>query len=296
MEYSHQNKENIDLSFAFKTGIAINIVFVVLELFFGFVSNSMALVADAGHNLSDVLALGFSWFAIIISQAKPTLRFTYGFRRSTILTAILNTIILVIAMVFLLVETIGRIGKNIEVNSTNVIIVASVGIIVNGLTAWLFSKDKTRDINVRSAFLHFLADALVSLGVVIGGIIISFTGIYWIDPVITIIIILVILFSTYRLLIDSVSLALDAVPGNIDIEAVQNFIESLPGVVGIHDLHIWALDTNVAALTVHIRTDRTTDITFIDDLQRKLKDKYEIEHTTIQVESESINGCNDCGN
>ncbi len=284
MEHNHSHSSNINLGNAFKIGISINIVFIIIEASYGFLSNSMALVADAGHNLSDVLALVFSWVAVILSQRKPTLKFTYGFRRSTILIALLNTVLLLAAVVFIVWETIERLGKPLVINSNSVITIATIGIAVNGFTAWLFLKDRKHDLNIRSAFVHFIADALVSLGVVVAGIIMAFTGIVWIDSVVSIAIIAVILYSTYHLLIDSVNLALDAVPENVNIEAVRNYLKSLPQVSDIHDLHIWALSTTDAALTVHLATNTQTDITFITNIQHQLHEQFDIEHATIQVE------------
>ena len=284
MEHNHSHSSNINLGNAFKIGISINIVFIIIEASYGFLSNSMALVADAGHNLSDVLALVFSWVAVILSQRKPTLKFTYGFRRSTILIALLNTVLLLAAVVFIVWETIERLGKPLVVNSNSVIIVAAIGIVINGFTAWLFMKGKKHDLNIRSAFVHFVADALVSLGVVVAGIIMAFTGVVWIDSVVSIAIIAVILYSSYHLLIDSVNLALDAVPENVNIVAVRNYLKSLPQVSDIHDLHIWALSTTDAALTVHLATNTQTDVTFITNIQHQLHEQFDIEHATIQVE------------
>ena len=277
---------------AFKWGIILNVIFIAVEIIYGLLSNSMALIADAGHNFSDVLALVFSWIAVIISQRKPTLKFTYGFRRSTILIALLNTLLLWVAVVFILIETIGRLRNPAEVDSLSVIIVAAIGIIINGLTAGLFMKSKKRDLNIRSAFVHFVADALVSFGVVVSGIIIAFTGIFWIDSIVSFIIIIVILYSSYHLLVDSVNLALDAVPDNINIKEVRRFLESLPEVAGIHDLHIWALSTTEAALTVHLLTRVGTDTDFIIKIQHELHDRFDIEHATIQVEyGQSAENC-----
>ncbi len=284
MEHNHSHSHDINLGNAFKIGISINILFVIVEASYGFFSNSMALVADAGHNLSDILALVFSWVAVILSQRKPTLKFTYGFRRSTILIALLNTVLLLAAVVFIVWETIERLGKPIEINSNSVITVAAIGIAVNGFTAWLFMKGKKHDLNIRSAFVHFIADALVSLGVVIAGIIMAFTDIVWVDSLVSFAIIAVILYSSYHLLIDSVNLALDAVPENVNIEAVRNYLKSLPEVSDIHDLHIWALSTTDAALTVHLATNTQTDVTFITNIQNQLHEQFDIEHATIQVE------------
>jgi cobalt-zinc-cadmium efflux system protein len=290
MELDHSLK-GINLGSAFKTGIAINLIFVTFEALSGYLSNSMALIADAGHNLSDVLALAFSWMTIILSQRKPTMKFTYGFRRSTILIALLNTILLLAALAFIVYETMKRLNNPIKINAESVMIVASVGIVINAFTAWLFLKRKNHDLNVRSAFIHFMADALVSLGVVVAGIIMALTGILWIDSLVSFAIIAVILYSSYHLLIDSVNLALDAVPENIDIEEVSKFLEKLPEVLGVHDLHIWALSTTDAALTVHLSTSEQTDINFITSIQQELHERFRIEHATIQVEFGSAEDC-----
>ena len=284
MEHNHSHSHDMTLGNAFKIGTSINIVLIVVEAAYGFFSNSMALVADAGHNLSDVLALVFSWIAVILSQRKPTLKFTYGFRRSTILIALLNTILLLAAVAFIVWETIQRLGKPLEINSNSVITVAAIGIAVNGFTAWLFMKGKKHDLNIRSAFVHFIADALVSLGVVVAGIIMAFTGIVWVDSLVSFAIIAVILYSSYHLLIDSVNLALDAVPENVNIQAVRDYLKSLPEVSDIHDLHIWALSTTDAALTVHLATNTQTDVAFITNVQHQLHQQFDIEHATIQVE------------
>ena len=293
MEFEHSHSHNNSFSTAFKIGIGINILFITAETITGFLSNSMALIADAGHNLSDVLALAFSWIAIIISQRKPTLKFTYGFRRSTILVALLNTILLLVAVGFIIFETIGRLRNPVEINAGSVSFVATIGIIVNGVTAWLFMKGKNKDINIRSAFVHFVADALVSLGVVIAGIIMVLTGIRWIDSLVSFLIIAVILYGSYNLLIDSVNLALDAVPENIKIEAVRDYLADLPEVTGVHDLHIWSLGTTDAALTVHLSTSVQTNVSFISSIQHELHTQFDIEHSTIQIE---FGGMDDCGN
>ena len=284
MAHNHSHNQDVNLGNAFKIGISINIIFIIVEAAYGFFSNSMALVADAGHNLSDVLALVFSWVAVILSKRKPTLKFTYGLRRSTILIALLNTILLLAAVAFIVWETVERLGKPVEINSNSVIVVAAIGIAVNGFTAWLFMKGKKHDLNIRSAFVHFVADALVSFGVVVAGIIMAFTGIVWIDSLVSFAIIAVILYSSYHLLIDSVNLALDAVPENVNIEAVSNYLKNLPEVNNIHDLHIWALSTTDAALTVHLATNTQTDVSFITTIQHQLHEQFDIEHATIQIE------------
>jgi cobalt-zinc-cadmium efflux system protein len=298
MEHSHSHNHDINLGNAFKIGISLNIVFIIIEATYGYLSNSMALVADAGHNLSDVLALIFSWIAIILSQRKPTLKFTYGFRRSTILIALLNTVLLLAAVAFIVWETIDKLSKPTPINTNSVIIVAAIGIAVNGFTAWLFMKGKKHDLNIRSAFVHFVADALVSLGVVVAGIVIAFTGLTWVDSLVSFAIIGVILYSSYHLLIDSVNLALDAVPENINIQEVREYLQTIPEVSGIHDLHIWALSTTDAALTVHLATQQQTDLAFITSIQHQLHERFSIEHATIQVEygNENAECENNCEN
>lgn len=297
MEHNHSHNHNINLGNAFKIGIAINIIYIIIEAAFGFLSNSMALLADAGHNLSDMLALAFSWVAVIVSQRKPTLKFTYGFRRSTILVALLNTILLLLAVAFIIWETIERLSNPIEINSKSMISVAAIGIVVNGFTAWLFLKGKKHDLNIRSTFVHFIADALVSLGVVAAGVLMALTGLMWFDSLVSFAIIAVILYTSYHLLIDSVNLALDAVPDNINLQSVREYLESLPEVSGIHDLHIWALSTTDSALTVHLTTCIQTDVNFITKIQHRLYEQFNIEHATIQVENGNIdseyeNNCN----
>lgn len=293
MEYSHSHNDNIRLGNAFKIGITINILFVIAEALAGFSSNSMALIADAGHNLSDVLALVFSWVGVVLAKRQPTLKFTYGFRRSTILVALLNTILLLVAVSFIIYETVQRLHKPLEINTNSMMLVAAIGIGVNAFTAFLFMKGRENDLNVRSAFIHFVADALVSLGVVIAGILISLTGIQWIDTVVSFAIITVILYASYNLLIDSVNLALDAVPENIKIESVRDYLVNLPEVTGVHDLHIWSLGTTDAALTVHLTTSVQTSVSFISLIQHHLHEQFNIEHSTIQVEYGDME---DCGN
>jgi cobalt-zinc-cadmium efflux system protein len=295
MEYDHSTKSVSYFGNAFKIGIVLNIIFVVIEVIYGTISNSMALMSDAGHNFSDILVLVFSWIAVLLSQRKPDLKFTYGFRRSTILVALLNTLILVVAVVLILLETIRRLKNPVTINSASVIIVAFIGIVINGLTAWLFKKGQKQDLNIRSAFLHFITDTLVSLGVVLTGVIMALTKIYWLDSVISFIILLIILYSTYRLLIDSVNLALDAVPENINIKEIKDYFQNLPEVSDLHDLHIWAMSTTAAALTVHLSTKIQTDISFINNIQEHLHKRFRIEHSTIQVEfGQKSKPCNNC--
>jgi cobalt-zinc-cadmium efflux system protein len=269
---------------AFKAGIIINIVFIAVEVIVSLASNSMALLADAGHNFSDLLALLFSWTGVLLSQRKPTLKFTYGFRRSTILIALLNTLLLLVAAGIIIFMNIRKLKHPEPVDANYMIIVAAVGVVVNAFTAWLFNKGRRHDLNIKSVFVHFVADALVSAGVVVSGILILFTGIQWIDPAVSFMIVLFILYISYKLLIDSVNLALDAVPDSINISEVRNFLNDLPEVTGIHDLHIWALSTTEAALSVHLTTNEHTDFGFISSIQKQLDELFNIGHSTIQVE------------
>ncbi len=295
MDHSAKSGENVSLGTAFKTGIALNAIFIVIEVFYGLKANSMALVSDAGHNLSDVIVLVFSWAAVSLARQKPTMKFTYGFRRSTILAALFNTMILLAAVILIFVAAVERLRNPLNINANIVIIVASAGIIVNGLTAWLFMKNQRRDLNIRSAFIHFIADALVSLGVVVSGVIISFTKFAWIDSLVSMVIAGVIIYSTVSLLIRSVNLALDAVPENIDIAMVSDYLNSLHEVTAIHDLHIWAMSTTEAAITVHLITNRSTDAGFVHEVQHQLKEKFGLGHSTIQIEfGDNPEGCNNC--
>jgi cobalt-zinc-cadmium efflux system protein len=287
-----ENHHSFNYGAAFKAGIIINVVFIAAEVLFGFLSNSMALLADAGHNFSDLLALMFSWVGVLLSQRKPTLKFTYGFRRSTILIALLNTLLLLIAAGAIIFMNIRKLNNPHPVDADSVLIVAGIGVGVNAITAYLFNKGRKHDLNIRSVFSHFVADALVSAGVVISGVFILFTGIQWIDTVVSLIIVLLILYISYNLLIDSVNLALDAVPDNVSISDVRDFFTSLPEVSGIHDLHIWALSTTESALTVHLSTSEHTDFDFISSIQKELLERFNIGHTTIQIEYGTTEECN----
>lgn len=287
----HHHSHSISISTAFKTGIIINMAFIAAESYFGIRSNSVALLADAGHNFSDVITLLLSWFAILLSRLKPNFRFTYGLRRTTILSALINTLLLISAVYFIIMAAISKFKIHTEVQSSTVITVAAVGIIVNAFTAWLFLKDKDSDLNIKSAFLHFIADAFVSLGVVAGGIIIAFTGLQWVDPLISIFVAAFILYNTYGLLIESVNLVLDAVPKNINLTQIQEYLLSHQEVKSIHDLHVWALSTSETALTVHLVTNETPDKNFINVLTEDLEKTFRIHHSTIQIEHTEADNC-----
>jgi len=271
---------------AFIVGITLNVGFVAVEVLFGFLSNSLALLTDAGHNLSDVLGLVVAWLASWLGSRRPTQRYTYGFRRSSILAALLNACFLLVAMGAIAWEAIQRFSSPTPVNGTTVIGVALVGIVINGITALMFMSGREKDLNIKGAFLHMAADALVSLGVVLAGIAILTTGWLWFDSVISLIIVVVIVAGTWNLLRDSINLALDAVPPGIELFAVRTYLEELPGVVGLHDLHIWAMSTTETALTAHLvmLTGNPGDA-FLSRIRMELHDKFGIEHTTIQVET-----------
>lgn len=270
---------------AFAIGVVLNVGFVLLELFYGYLSHSLALVADAGHNLSDVLSLLVAWGAIALAQRLPTARRTYGFKRATVLASLANAILLLVAVGAIAWEAIRRFAAPPPVAGETVIWVAAVGIVINTATALLFMSGRAHDINIRGAFLHMAADAGVSLGVVLAGIAITFTGWAWLDPAISLLIVAVILVSTWGLLRDSVNLALDAVPEAIDMSELQSYLARLPGVAEVHDLHVWGMSTTEAALTAHlVMPHAACEDALLSRICRELHDQFGIEHATLQVE------------
>ncbi len=282
----HHHHSSPTTNSAFLIGAGLNITFVIIEAIFGFLSNSLSLLADAGHNLSDVLVLMLAWGANVLASVKPTSSHTYGYRRATILAALVSGVTLVITMGFIALKAFERLHTIIEPDSLTIIIVASVGIVVNFVTAALFFAGKEYDLNVKGAFLHMVADALVSLVVVIGGIVIYFTDWLLIDPLLSLVIILVIAYSAWGLLRDSFNLSVDAVPQNIDIEAIKEYLLSLPDVKEIHDLHVWAMSTTQVALTAHLlRESSTIDDNFLRLAANELKAKHGVHHATIQLEN-----------
>lgn len=271
---------------AFAIGTALNIAFVFVEAGFGLFTQSLALLADAGHNLSDVLGLILAWGASLLALRPPTVRFTYGLRRSSILAALLNASILLLAMGAIAWEALQRLFNPNPVPGTTIIIVAAVGVVINTLTALLFLSGRHRDLNLRGAFLHMAADALVSLGVVLAGIAILMTNWLWFDPVVSLIIVAVIVAGTWQLLRDSLNLALDAVPEGIEPRAVLTYLQERPGVAQVHDFHIWAMSTTQAALTAHlVMPDGYPGDAFLSQTCRELHDHFGIEHPTLQVET-----------
>lgn len=290
-EYNHRQHDHdspMNHSRAFALGIGLNVVFVLVEIIYGLAANSSALLADAGHNAGDVLSLVFAWTATWMATLRPKGRFTYGYRKSTILVSILNALLLFGAVAAIGWDAIDKLENPEPVGGKQVMIVAGIGILINTATALLFVKGQKNDLNIKGAFLHMAADAGVSLGVVIAGLLISLTGKTWIDPVTSFVIIAVILWGTWRLFTDSVELALDAVPGHIDQEKVREVLLSKRGVNDIHDLHIWAMSTTQVALTAHLVTDDGYNDALIAELQTDLKKQFDIGHTTFQVEDEKI--------
>jgi cobalt-zinc-cadmium efflux system protein len=275
----------VDFGRAFAIGIGLNAAFVLIEAGYGFVSNSTALLADAGHNLSDVLGLLVAWIAAVLSKRPPTPRLTYGLRNSSILAALLNAVLLLVASGAILLEAIQRLLHPEPIASKTVIVVAAIGIAVNGATAWLFASGRKDDINIRGAYLHMMADAAVSLGVVLAGIAIMLTNWLWIDPVMSLVIVAVIVWGTWGLLRESTAMSLAAVPSVIDPAAVRSFLCNLPGVASIHDLHIWPMSTTETALTAHLVTPAgNPGDAFLTDACQQLNHHFGIGHATLQIE------------
>ncbi len=274
-----------DFGRAFAIGIALNTAFVAVEAAFGYISGSMALVADAGHNLSDVLGLLIAWGAAAAAKRPPSPRFTYGLKSSTILAALANAALLMIAIGAILFETIDRLMNPVEPEGWTMIWVAGVGIVINTVTALLFVRRRKDDLNIRGAFLHMAADALVSVGVVIAGVAILLTGAVWLDPVTSLVILAVIGWGTWGLARDSLKLGLNAVPDGVDESAVRAALEREPGVAEVHDLHIWPMSTTETALTAHlVMPDGHPGDAFIAQLAQRLSHDHQIGHTTLQIE------------
>ena len=280
--HSHAPK---DFGAAFAIGTVLNLGIVVLQTVYGFIAHSTALLADAGHNLSDVLSLVVAWGAAGLGKRAATARYTYGLRGSTIIAALFNAVFLLVVLGGIAWEAIQRFSEPVEVHGKTVMAVAAIGIVINGVCAWLFASGRKGDINVRGAFLHMLSDAVVSFGVVIAGGLILLTGAYWLDPAVTLLIVAVIVYGTWGLLRDSLGMALAAVPRGIDPAIVAEYLNSLPGVSRIHDLHIWPMSTTETALTCHLVIPQGhPGDAFIVRAADELQARYKIHHTTIQIE------------
>lgn len=284
--HDHYHQIGGDLGVVFAVSIALNLGFVVVEGVFGFISHSMALLADAGHNFSDVLGLVAAWGANVLAARRPSARYTYGLRSSSILAALLNAIILLIAVGGIVVEAVQRLIEPAPVGGVYIIVVACAGVAVNGLAALLLGHRHNGDLNVQSAFAHMLGDALVSVGVALSGAVILWTGWLWLDPAASIVVSVVIVFGTWRLLRHSLDMALQAVPPGIDPAAVRLHLLQVSGVSEVHDLHIWPMSTTTTALTAHlIMPAGHPGDACLADVAASLQKRFRIEHATIQVET-----------
>ena len=285
-DHSHSHASSLrDFNAAFAIGIALNTAYVLFEVIFGLIGHSLALLADAGHNLSDVLGLLLAWGASRMAKSAPTKRHTYGLRGSSILAALFNAIFLLVSVGAIVWEALRRFKAPNEVAANIVIWVSLIGIAINTATALMFRSGRDRDLNIRGAFLHMAADAAISGGVVIAGFAILWTGLSWIDPVVSLVISAVIIWGTWDLLRESTNLALQAVPKNIETEKVESYLTQLPGVARVHDLHIWAMSTTETALTVHlVKPDGNIDDELLARVCDDLQHRFQIGHVTIQLE------------
>lgn len=280
--HSHAPK---DFNTAFAVGVVLNLGLVVAQVVYGLIAHSLALVADAGHNFADVLGLLLAWWASRLVKAPPTKEKTYGLGSASILSALANALFLLVTMGAVAWEAIIRIQKPSEVHGQLVIWVAALGIVVNGVSAALFYSGRKGDLNVRGAFLHLAADAGISLGVVLAGIAIVMTGKHWIDPVASLVITVIIIYSTWGLFRDALRLALQGVPPGIDITSVRRWLEACPGVAGVHDVHIWAMSTTQTALTAHlVKPDGALDDKMLHEICHEMEHRFQIQHVTVQWE------------
>ena len=277
-----------DFGRAFAIGTALNLGFVVVEAVYGMLAGSMALLADAGHNAGDVLGLLIAWAAATLGQKGPRGRYTYGFRSSTILAALLNALLLLVASTVIAAEAIRRFADPAPVAGGTVMAVAGIGIVINAATALMFMRGRHDDLNINGAFLHMAADAAVSAGVVIAGFLILHTGLHWIDPVTSLAIVAVIVASTWGLLRDSVAMSLHAAPPGVDPAAIAAFLQEQPGVADLHDLHVWPMSTTETALTVHLLVPAGyPGDAFTAQLAASLKGRFGIDHATVQIETDA---------
>ncbi len=286
MAHIHHHSHGISAtaSRAFKWGIALNIIFVIAEFIFGYISGSMGLMSDAGHNLSDVASMALALMACILATRHATGRYTYGYKKSTILVSVANAVILLVAVAIIIFESIEKIINPVDVESEWIMIVAGIGVLVNGFTTWLFNKDKGRDLNIKATYMHMLADTLVSVGVIVSGAVIKFTGWNIIDPVIGLVIAAIILYSTWDILKDSIRLALDGTPEQFDVDDICRRMESVDGVEEVHHIHIWAISTTEYAITSHIVVRDISRMHEIKDRLKSLLKDAGISHSTLEFE------------
>lgn len=286
--HHHESLPMTSLNRAFVIGIIINLLYVVIELGAGFMYNSLSLISDAGHNLSDVAALGLSLLAFRLVKVKATDKFTYGFRKSTILVSLINSVVLFIVIGGIISESIARLHHPVVVQGEPVSIVAGIGIIINAVSAMLFFRNKEHDLNVKGAYLHLMSDAAVSLGVVISGVLMAVFHIYWLDMVMSLLIVVVIFYSTWKLFRDSLSLTLDGVPNGVNMENVVDTMKSIDGVTNVHHVHVWAMSTTQNALTAHVVIQCTT-LGQQAELKHIIKEKLaalNVHHATLEFETE----------
>jgi cobalt-zinc-cadmium efflux system protein len=285
----HHHRVTVTVNRTFIAGIVLNGIYVIAEVIAGLLTNSVALLSDAGHNLSDVASLALSLFAFRLARVKPTEKFTYGYQKTTILAALTNSVVLLIAIGILGYESISRLYKPEEVQGSTIAWVASVGIVINSISAFLFFRSKDHDLNTKGAYLHLLADALVSIAVVVAGIAIRYTHLYWLDAAVSLVVLIVILYSTWSLLRSSLRMSLDAVPADIDMQEIITAIKKVNGVKDVHHTHIWAMSTTQNALTTHLILEE--QLNFEDKMKLVHKIKHELQHHNIQhstIELESV--------
>jgi len=281
----HHHHAPPDYNRAFAAAVVLNLGFVIVEAVFGLLSDSLALLTDAGHNLSDVMGLLLAWGAAVLAKKRPSIRRTYGYSRATIIASVFSGLLLMGAVGAIGWEAANRLFEPAQPAGMTIIVVASIGVVINTVTALFFISGKNVDLNIRGAFLHMAADAGISLGVALSGVLILFYGWNWVDPVISLLIAAAIFFSTWGLLRDSLNLAVDAVPRDIDAASVRDYLSGLPGVAELHDLHIWPLSTTDTALTAHLVMQVYPDgDEFLGDVARDLDQRFNIRHATIQLE------------
>ena len=283
--HHHHHHETPDYNRAFAVGVALNVIFVGVEVFYGLAADSLALITDAGHNLSDVMGLLLAWGATYLAAKRPSTRRTYGYSRATILASMFSGFLLLAAVVVISWEALNRFLEPSEPVGQTIMVVAGIGVVINSVTAWFFVSGKDHDLNIRGAYLHMAADALVSLGVVVSGFVIWKFGMKWFDPLSSLLIAAVIFWSTWKLLRDSLNLAIDAVPPELDPKEIRQWLSDQAGVEGMHDLHIWPISTTETALTAHLLMPVwPADDSFLHDLAQQLQERFKISHATFQVE------------
>jgi cobalt-zinc-cadmium efflux system protein len=294
MAHDHHEHAITSLNRAFTVGITLNLAFVAVEFAAGFLTRSMGLLSDAGHNLSDVAGLVLAMLAFRLAKVQSNSKYTYGYKKSTILISLLNAVILLVAVGVIIAESIGKLLRPQPVEGSIIVWTASAGVVINAFTAWLFIRDKERDLNVKGAYLHMMADALVSVGVAVSGIIIMYTGWTVADPIAGLVIAGVIIYSTWNLLHDSIRLSLDGVPSAISRNGIEELIRSVAGVKDVHHLHIWALSTTETALTAHIVIPDTARMEQIKHQLKHVLHKETISHVTLEFETDGTDCVDNC--